>query len=180
MALTDRPVLNSVIYTEGGDSIYPAGPVYSASAVGIVGATAATDVFTITGSSTKNIRIHNLVLTGTQAAAAVRDVLLIKRSTANTGGTSTTPTVIPLDSNAAAGTAVVRAYTVNPTLGNTVGTVRVRRVGMPTTAATAIDVASFDFMVPLTLRGTGQVLAVNFNNPGVAITFSAYIEWSED
>lgn len=180
MAFTDRTVVNQVAYTEGGEAIYPAGPVYSSSATGIAGSTSATDVFTITGSATKNVRVHNLVITGTQAAAVVRDILLIKRSTANSAGTSTSPTVIPLDSNAAAGTAVVRAYTVNPTLGNTVGTVRVRRVGVPTTAATTIDVAEFSFTVPLTLRGTGQVLAVNFNNPGVAITFSAFVEWSED
>jgi hypothetical protein len=180
MAFTDRTIVNQIAYTEGGEAIYPAGPVYSASAVGIVGATGATDTFTITGSASKNVRIHNIVVTGTQASSAVRDILLIKRSTANTGGTSTTPTVISLDSNSAAGTAVVRAYTVNPTLGTTVGTVRVRRIGVPTTAAVSLDMAEFQFTVPLTLRGTAQVLSVNFNNPGVAITFSAYVEWSED
>lgn len=182
MAYTDRTIVNQVSYTEGGEAIYPAGPVYSASAVTILAAgTNPTDVFTITGSATKNVRIHNIMLTGTTGTAAVRDILLIKRSTANSGGTSTTMTNIPLDSNAVAGTAVVRAYTVNPTLGNTVGTVRVRRVGVPTTGAATIDVAEFQFTVPLTLRGTSQVLAVNFGGTGSAvITFSGYIEWSED
>lgn len=180
MAFTDRQVVNQIAYTEGGEAIYPAGPVYSASAVGIVGANPATDVFTITGSATKAVRIHNIVLTGTLVAALVRDILLIKRSTANTAGTSTTLAGIPLDSNSAAATAVVRAYTANPTLGNTVGTVRVRRIGVPTTGAATIDVAEFAFTVPLTLRGTSQVLAVSFNNVANSVTFSAYVEWSED
>lgn len=184
MAFTDRPLVNSISYTENGDAIYPAGPVYSASAVGIASAASTpTDVFTITGSATKNVRVHNIVLTGTfTTTAAVRDILLIKRSTANSGGTSTTPTGIALDSNYAASTAVVRAYTVNPaSLGTAVGTVRVRRIGVPLTTAATIDVAEFAFTVPLTLRGVSQVLAINFGATGSAsIMFSAYAEWSED
>lgn len=181
MAFTDRSVSNHILYTENGDAIYPAGPVYSASGVGVVAVSGATDIFTITGSATKNVRIHNIMLTGTLATAAVRDILVIKRSTANTGGTSATPTVVSLDSNSAAGTAVVRTYTANPSgLGTTVGTVRVRRVGVPLASAATIDVAEFAFTVPLTLRGTGQVLAVNLNGVTNAVTWSGYFEWSED
>lgn len=181
MAATDRPTGNTILYTENGEAIYPVGPVYSASAVGIAAVTSATDIFTITGSATKNVRIHSLVLTGTLATAAVRDVLLIKRSAANTGGTSATVTGLPLDSNAAAPTAVVRTYTANPAgLGTAIGTVRVRRIGVPATTAANIDVAEFVFTVPLTLRGVAQTLAVNLNGVANSVTWSGYVEWSED
>lgn len=181
MAFVDRQVVNSIAYTEGGDAIYPAGPVYSASGVGVVAVSAATDIFTITGSATKTVRVHNIILTGTLATAAVRDVLVIKRSGANTGGTSTTVFGVPLDSNASAASAVVRTYTANPSgLGTPVGTVRVRRVGVPTVTAVAIDVANFEFTIPVTLRGVNQVLAVNLNGVTNAVTWSGYIEWSED
>jgi hypothetical protein len=180
MAVSDRTISNTILYTENGEAIYPAGPVYSASAVGITGVASATDIFTITGSATKVVRVHNLYLTGTLASAAVRDVLLVKRSTANSGGTATTQTAISLDSNSAAASAVVRAYTANPTLGTPVGTVRVRRVGVPTSTASNIDVANFEFTVPLVLRGTSQVLAINLNGVAASVVWSAFIEWSED
>lgn len=180
MAATDRPISNSITYTENGDAIYPAGPVYSACAVGITSPSPATDVFTISGSATKNVRVHNIIFTGTLGTAAARDVLLIKRSTANSGGTAAVSTNIPLDSNYAAASAVVRSYTVNPTLGNAVGTLRVRRIGVPTAAATALDVADFEFMVPSTLRGVAQSLCVSLNNVANAVVWSCYVEWSED
>lgn len=46
-----------------------------------------------------------------------------KQSAISTGGTSTSPTVTPLDSNNAATVGVVKTYTVNPTQGALVGNV---------------------------------------------------------
>jgi hypothetical protein len=182
MALTDRKVSNFIAYTENGDPLSPIGPVYSASAVNITSAATATDIFTITGSATKNVRIHRVTVTATLGTAAAQNVMLIKRSAANTGGTSATVTNVPLDSSYAAATATVRSYTVNPTgLGAAVGTLRVRRIAMPLATASALDVADFAFSVPVILRGTAQVLSVNLNsgNTGAAV-FSAFVEWSED
>ena len=69
----------------------------SAAKIGLVPASSATDVFTITGSATKTVRVTRIEITATTTAAtpAALDVLLLKRSTANSGGTSTgRPTIV--------------------------------------------------------------------------------------
>jgi len=97
-------------------------PTYSAAIGALVTAGAATDIFTITGSATKTIRITRIRIGGNSTTATWHIFLGIKRSTANTGGTSTVLTRVPHDSLNAAATATIRAYTANPTLGTTVGT----------------------------------------------------------
>jgi hypothetical protein len=102
--------------------------------------------------------------------------------------------VIPVDSNDAAGTAVVRSYTANPTLGVSVGSLRVEKIPMGTPLiqtgggnnppggnvsgmkwqATAIDKA-------ITLRGTSQVLSINLNGQTVTgASCSSWITWTEE
>lgn len=183
MAITDRMVINQIAYTENGDPIYPAGPVYAASAVNITFATTPTDVLTLTGSATKVIKVHRVAFTAVQTTSSARDIVLIKRSTANSGGTSATLTNVPLDSSFAAATAVARSYTANPTLGNTVGMIRSRKcfVGTITGSASDSDEFIIEFLVPLVLRGTGQVLAVNLNSvSSTGGVFSGSFEWSEE
>lgn len=159
---------------------------YSAAAVGIVVAAAATDVFTIIGSATKTIRVTRIVasMSTTAGSGIAENASLVKRSTADTGGTSTTPTVVPHDSNNAAGTAVVRSYTANPTLGTAVGTIRVVR-SAATTAGTTIQEIVWEFGTrpaqAIVLRGVDQQLCINLG--GVTITgpvadFS--VEWTEE
>jgi hypothetical protein len=153
----------------GSVSIISAPPVtYTASATAIAPAALASDVFTITGSATKTINITQIDLNGVQTTAGQAVVLLIKRSTADTGGTSTVVGKIPLDSLSAASTATVLAYTANPTVGIATGTLISTRMFLPgaTTASDAQGVAiSFGGLggQQLTLRGTSQVLAVNLN-----------------
>lgn len=162
---------------------------YSASITNLAMAATPTDVFTITGSATKTVKITRIYLTGTQTTGDTSDVLLIKRSTANTAGTSTTPTVVPYDSNNAAGTAVVRAYTANPTLGTAVGTLASYSMFIPAPQpanGNSPFITPDLFAVvrpsqPIVLRGTAQVLAINFNS--VTVTGNAMniiIEWTEE
>ena len=158
---------------------------YSASIVGLATALTATDIFTITGSATKTVRVSRIVVNGVQTTAAQVNVLVIKRSTANTAGTSTAPTRVPYDSANAAVTATVLAYTANPTLGTTVGTVSARRAFIPG-AATASDAQGLEIISGdvgqqmMTLRGIAEVLAVNLN--ATTVTGSAFnitVEWTE-
>jgi hypothetical protein len=157
---------------------------YSASIVGLVPVASCTDLFTITGSASKTVRVSRITVTATQTTSGQIDVALIKRSTANSSGTSTSPTVIPHDSNSAAGSATIRAYTLNPTLGNTVGTMKARKVFVGSTVANSDEFIT-DFGVrnsqAIVLRGTSQVLSVNLN--GVTITggsFNISVEWTEE
>lgn len=157
---------------------------YSASIVGLVAANTATDIFTIFGSATKTIRVTRLTLTGTQTTATQNNFLVIKRSTANTAGTSTTPAAVPHDSTNPAATAVVRAYTANPTLGTTVGTIIARKVYIGTATGNSDEFIS-EFGTrncqAVVLRGTGECLSVNLNS--VTVTgnnLNIRIEWTEE
>lgn len=158
---------------------------YVASINGLAPAALATDVFTVTGSATKTIRISKVELNGIQTTAGQVGVLLLKRSTANSGGTSTTQVAVPYDSTNATATSTVLAYTANPTVGTLVGRVFSQRVFMPG-AATASDAQGLTNAYGdigqqnVVLRGTSEVFAVNFN--GVTITGGSAnitIEWNE-
>lgn len=158
---------------------------YSAAVTGLVGPTLTTDLFTISGSASKIIRVTRLALTASQTTAAQRDVLLIKRSAANTGGTSSTATGVAMDSTNSAATAVVRAYTANPTaLGAAVGTIRSRKVFIAGTAANSDEMIQ-DFGIrgtqAVVLRSAAESLCVNLN--GVTSngnSFDLSVEWTEE
>lgn len=182
MAISDRPVVSTVLYTENGIAINPELNGYGVGFSAIAAGSVTTDVITIYGSATKLVRLRRLCFCGTQTTAAMRDVLFIKRSTANSGGTSTTPTVIPFDSTQAAGTAVVRAYTANATsLGTAVGTLRARKIFIGGTAVSA-DEFSFDFgRDGLVLRGTSEGVAFNLNTVASSgLSASGCVEWTEE
>ena len=159
---------------------------YSAAALGIVPGTTPTDVFTITGSATKTIRVLEIGVSATSTVAAIINCQLIKRSTANTGGTFAAVTAVPHDSNNAAATATVLSYTANPTaLGTTVGPVRTFKLLSDATATATQDLQIFSFGdnpgQAIVLRGKTQVLSVNLN----AITLGGgsldlYFVWTEE
>ncbi len=160
---------------------------YSAAKLGLVPASSATDIFTITGSSTKTVRITRIEISGTTTSAtpAALDIVLLKRSTANTGGTSTgSPTPVPHDINDAAATATVLAYTANPTTGTLVGNLRNQKLMLMLATYTATDFPTDDKIIwdfgnragerAIVLRGTGDVLAINLN--GVTATATASLD----
>lgn len=163
---------------------------YSATVVNLAPAATPTDVFTITGSATRVIKIRRIIVSGTKTASSHDIVRLIRRSTANTGGTSTVLTNVPMDTNNAASTATVRSYTANPTLGTAVGTLLAKRVNFNVqTPANAQGVAGGvqfderfgDASEGIYLRGVTQVLAVNLNAvtlTGASLTIT--VEWNEE
>lgn len=157
---------------------------YSASVAGLVTALVATDIFTITGSASKTVKITQIQVAATGNNNNV-DLDLIKRSAANTGGTSTSRTAVPHDSTDAAATATVLAYTVNPTLGTPVGTVRATNFATASAISPQADRVVFDFGAsiskPIVLRGTSQVLAVNLNGNTIAApAVDISVEWTEE
>jgi len=157
---------------------------YSASAVWTFPASA-TDIFTITGSASKTIKIRRITLSFTATSGANATVVITKRSTANSGGTSTTRDVVPWDSTNAAGTAVVRAYTVNPTLGTLVGNVQTSTVyasggGTIGSIPIILDYAG-TAQQPLILRGVSQVVGINMNATSFTGNVArATVIWTEE
>lgn len=138
-------------------------PAYSSSFT-VVAAATATDIARLSGSATARIEVTKVIIGGVQTTAGLVKVDLVKRSTANTGGTATTPAAVPHDSADAAASAVVSVYTANPSaLGTAVGTVRSHRV--PVGASTgATSPVVFDFGKdgkPIVLTGVAEGLSVN-------------------
>lgn len=162
---------------------------YSAGSASIVVSTAgATDVWTISGSSSRLIRIQGIRITGESSANAAVDVSIIKRSTNSSGGTSTALTAVSHDSTNPAATATILAYTVNPTtLGSTVGILRSEHAIFAGNSAPniAITVTLYQFSIydgqPPTLRSTSEQLCVNLN--GIVLgqgNITVDAQWTEE
>lgn len=184
------------IYDSSGNEILSSTPVqvdgtgllatYSANVTGLVAVASATDIFTITGSASKTVRIRRIGVSGIATAAISAIVQLTKRSTANTAGTSGAATAVSHDSTNAAATATVLSYTANPTTGTLVGAIRSAYLGLSGTSGLIggsvqewIFSTAYDQSV--TLRGVAQVLAINLN--GVTVTggnFNCWVEWTEE
>lgn len=151
-------------------------------------AASATDFLTIVGSATKTVAVTRAECNGIGSTAATPEIFALRRSTANTGGTSTTPAPTTMDTNNAAATAVVRAYTANPgALGTVVGSaLNVARMPMPL-AATGADLTRTNFInagytsQPVVLRGVAQTFALNGNGATLAAgaVVDCLIEWIE-
>jgi hypothetical protein len=157
---------------------------YSASAFWTFAASA-TDIFTITGSASKLVKIRRITLSFTATSGANATVVVTKRSTANSGGTSVVRDAVPWDSANTAATATVRTYTANPTLGTLVGNVQTSTVYASGGGTIGSIPIILDYtgtaQQPMILRGTTQVLGINMN--GTTYTGNvarATVIWTEE
>jgi len=162
-------------------------PTFSTSATFTFPQTGAGDAACLVGSATKTIRITKIRLSGTDATAQSAVMNLVKRTTANSGGTSTQPSIGSFDStlNNGGATAVMNAYTVVPTPGTgvTIGSDVINLLA--TTTATTVYERAFNpqnqLNQQLTLRGVAQSACLNFPNAlsTAAASLSATFEWTE-
>lgn len=159
---------------------------YYAAVTGLALAAAATDVFTLTGAPGRLIRPVKAGFSGVATAAGAFSFVVAKRSTANTGGTATTPTAVPASSTHAPAKGIVRAYTANPTTGTLVGNMMSMRDTLTTAAGglpeavTTIDFEG-EYRGDIELRSETEVLALNLN--GATVTggiIDAWICWTEE
>lgn len=141
------------------------------------------DVFAITGSATKRVIVLRMSIATVQTSAGMNAWGLVKRSTANSGGTSALVAAVPIDDIYPAATATVRQYTANPTAGTLIGSVWSGRVTSPAPATAAGDFEKviFDDRQPIVLTGITDVLAWNLG--GVALpaglSVQASVWWTE-
>lgn len=156
---------------------------YAATTTSLTTVSGATDFFTVTGSANMVVRIREVLCNNIGTAGAPVEVYGILRSTADTGGTSTTQTAVPMDSADIAASAVAKAYTANPsTLGTSIGTVIFgpQANGSASLSATPLDWvfdASTTAKAP-TLRGTAQQFALNAN-AAASQTLACTVWWTE-
>jgi len=127
------------------------------------------DALCIQGSATANkiVRVKRIEISGVDTTAQSAGLSLVLRSVADTGGTSTVLTNVAADQTNVAGTAIVRAYTVAPTPGTAIGTIRAAQLTLPlTTSVPNIPLVwTFDpalLQQDLVLRGTAQSACLNF------------------
>lgn len=147
------------------------------------------DIFSITGSATKLVRVLSFYLSVGQTAAGVNSWQIVRRSTANSGGTSAAVSPIRSDLNDPVQTATVLQYTANPTAGTLVGNAWAGQVGAvtPTTAGIPGLVGLYinfteELGKPIILRSAADVLAWNFG--GVALPAGLAVRcgcrWTEE
>ena len=157
-------------------------------AIDITPVATATDVLVLKGSASKIVRVTRACILGSATAASIYDLYLVKRSTVNTGGTSTAPTPTSSDSADAAATATLALYTANPSALGTGSTLEATKVYLPAgaTPASAGAVREYFFgtrndKAPV-LRGATESIAFNFAGQAVPAGASLYmvIEWTED
>ncbi len=149
-----------------------------------------TDIIALAGAPGKTVRVTRVEIVGAATALAQAELLLIKRSTANSGGTPSAVTaVVAHDSANPAPQAVLSSYAASPTLGTTVGTLRQTKYQLVSTtvvAASAPVVLVWDFgqrneQCPV-LRGVAQMLCLN-QNTGVVASGTVYdvaVTWTEE
>lgn len=148
----------------------------------------ANDVTILQGSASKTVKVINIWLVQSGTGSGEAKYFVVKRSTANTGGTSTTATSVPLDSaSAAASVSGLKLYTANPTVGTLVGTIDGDSTIIPTGVMIAGGPKHLLFHAdPMTqagtLRGTAEGIAVNFNGVTNVVGTSVNIiyDWTEE
>lgn len=119
----------------------------------------------IQGSGSASIFITRIGLT----LAASDTITITVRSANSTGGTSSSATLVPLDSGNGAATATIEEFTVAPTPGAAVGDI---------SAFTGTEVF-YDFgskAQPLTLSAAAEAVSISLTS---GTTITGFIEWYE-
>lgn len=178
----------------GVTSGYIAKATYSAAFIGLVPAAATTDLVCLTGSATKTVKLQSINLSGSGTAISI-PVTLLRRATADTGGTAAGTTANPAntiskrDSNFATATAVPIAYTANPTINDTSPTyIDSQQLGVAATTVGIINgTTRFDFgsdgvnlRAPPTLRGAAQQICINLNGTSATALLNGSLTWTEE
>lgn len=187
---------------QGVVSGYAAKQTYSSAFFGLVPVTGATDVVCIAGSASKLVRVVDIKLSGTVATAAITfPVQIVRRATADTGGTAATTTANPgvttqiasrdtgQGLNTAA-TATLISYTANPTINDSAPVyLDSQLVALNLTSVGSYTVTDFNFGIVYdtlvqnpSLRGTAQQICVNFGAVTLAnaAAINGVITWTEE
>lgn len=142
------------------------------------------DVFTLTGSATRNVSIIGAGISTQQTTAGVNAWNLLRRSTANSGGTSAAVAAVANDRTLPAATATVLQYTANPTAGTLVGRLWSGRVSSPAPGTSGVGNVNVTLELGSSgtkLAGVTDVLAFNFNGAALpaGLSVTAWFAWME-
>jgi hypothetical protein len=158
---------------------------YSAVATGLALASSCTDFFEIRGAATKTIIVKHIRISGFATGTVQATFLLVKRSTANSGGTPVACTSVSHDSTNPPAKATVQGYTANPTTGTLVGAVRAPVFTLVAPGSNYVaDILELSFGIEedqgIILRGLNELLCLNLNGATVSgASLSVSVEWRE-
>lgn len=186
---------NGSAYTQGNDaapncgtegnlwlSIQPALRPASYATSSKFAGSSTTDNAVLPGNATNTVLVTRLLVSCTQTTAGVITLNVVKRSAADTAGTSAGTTAVADDSTFSAASSAPLSYTgTGPTVGTPVGNVDTYQLGC-NAAATAgpNDIYILDRRLkPIVLRGTAQQLAVNFGGAITGGNLTVTYEWQE-
>lgn len=148
-------------------------------------ATTPTDIAFLPGNASNTVLVTRVELSCTQTTAGTADVLLARRTAANTGGTTTAFNVnVPFDTNDSAASSSPLAYTANAATITGDGTFVSRKVFIPATgtasAGTTFVWTPEPMGKPIMLRGTAQSININLNGQTLTgLTCDAEFQWIE-
>lgn len=168
-------------------------PTFAASAIGIVPASSATDIFCIAASASKNIYITNVSFSGTAGTAVTAHMAILRRASVDTGGTAGTGLAAPvaMGESALSGTATASlvSYTANPTINDSnPGYARAAVLGIPTSSAALAQTISWAFGTSagqfntelVLVKGTTQQVCLNLEGTTISSGYiDVWIEWQE-
>jgi hypothetical protein len=185
----------ATLYDATGREVSPQSKATYAAAATFTPPATPTDIISINGSATKNVRVISVYVTTTTTAAGSIQLYLAKRSANNTGGAFVPVAGVPFDSTDPAATANVGHWTTTPAVGALVGNTNIVRlatpVAVPATFAGIVEEAGKEIMPwmsnslldkPITLRGVTQGLGVHFAGAALVAgqTHAYRIVWIED
>lgn len=155
----------------GGVSVSPSTPrsTYRVSFDGLAGVSG--QAVELVGAAGKVLYLRTVHLWKPSAAVRVK---LLKQSVPSTGGTSSTPTPLPLDSANAAASGVVKLYTAAPTPGTLVANFLDDSPVTPGDALTEVT-GEASTSQPITIR-EGESVALSID---ASATLYGYLEWEE-
>lgn len=165
----------------------PARAAYGFSVIGFTPAATPTDVFTIGGAAGKIIRIRQVIVSGVATTAGIVPISIHRRTTANTGGTSTTPTPAQRDGIDDAATATLRQYSANASaLGTSLGPIDGGRLATPTATSGQLDrfVSQYSWLNEKgpVLRSATDFFAINLNGATLptGLVLDVNVWWTEE
>lgn len=169
---------------------------YRAVSIGLVPAASATDFFCISGSASKIIKVTGFRLQGTAGTLTSVPVVVLRRASLDTGGTAASTIANPAntigksDTNNPTATAVLIAYTANPTIVDASPTyMSAGYLTTPTVAAgtnTPITEFTFGANLPqftqqLTLRGLTDQVCLNMQAGSISSgVLEITASWTEE
>jgi hypothetical protein len=141
-----------------------------------------TDNAVLPGNASNTVLVTRVIVSCLQTTAGNITLNLVKRSAADTSGTSASMTAVPDDSTFSAAISAPLSYTgTGPSVGAAVGNVDTYQLGcMATSTATPNDIYILDRRLkPIVLRGTAQELAINFGGAITGGNLTVTFEWQE-